>query len=173
MSLKEWLPVTMRNRVALLIAFAALVIFITWNCLPYYEYGETEPDGIVAMKIWHEGVLDPDPYIMVLKSPDVDGFLSIAASMALIQCGLVSLAVVPFWKHLHGSAYIRLPLAAVNLLGGGVVLWHLSEAGSDYATCGVIATLTLIALNMFALSAALFIFRNELALLEERSRPIG
>jgi hypothetical protein len=171
MSFREWLPVTERNRVALLLAFAAFLVFVTWNCLPYYEYGESEPNGIVAMTIWHEGVLDPDHYMMVLKDPDVEGFLGIAANMALIQCGLVSLAVVPFWKHLHGSAYIRLPLAVVNLLGGGVVLWFLAQAGSDDDMRGILATLSLIALNMFALSAAMLVFKNELALREERGRP--
>jgi hypothetical protein len=34
-------------------------------------------------------------------------------------------------------------------------------------------TLLLIALDMFVISAALFIFKNELALREERSRPVG
>ena len=171
MSFREWLPITARNRVALGLAFAGLLIFVIWNCLPYYEYGETEPNGIVAMTIWHEGVLNPNHYMMVLRSPDMEGFLSLAANMALVQCGLVSLALAPFWKHLHGSAYIRLPLAIVNLVGAGVVLWHLKELGSDDDIRGAVATLSLIALNMFALSAALFTFKNELALREERGRP--
>ena len=171
MSFREWLPITARNRVALGLAFAGLLIFVIWNFLPYFEYGETEPNGIVAMTIWHEGVLNPHHYMMVLKSPDVEGFLSLAANMALVQCGLVSLALAPFWKHLHGSAYIRLPLAIVNLVGAGVVLWHLKELGSDDDIRGAVATLSLIALNMFALSAALFTFKNELALREERGRP--
>jgi hypothetical protein len=172
MSFKEWLPITTRNRVALGFAGLALVMFVLWNCLPNYEYpGDLEPNGIVAMTLWHEEVLSPDYYIMVLKAPDVEGFLVIAAFTALIQSAVVSLAAVPFWKALHASPYVRLPLATVNLFGGGVVLWHLCDMGFEESARYWVATLSLMSLNMFALSAALFTFRNELAWREERNRP--
>ena len=172
MSFREWLPITRRNRVALLLAFAALVMFVVWNCLPYYDYhGDTEPDGIMAMTIWPDDVLSPGFYITTLKSPDVEGFLVIAAFMAIIQNALVTLAAVPFWKALHASPYIRLPLAVVNFLGGAVVLWHLHDFGYHEQPPNSIAYFLLTALSMFALSAALFTFKNELALREEKGRP--
>lgn len=162
-----WLPITARNRVALGLAFAALVMFVVWNCLPYYDYGgATEPNGIVAMTLWPEIVFSPDFYLMVFKEPDMEGFLVVASFMAMIQSALVTLAAMPFWKHLHASPYIRLPLAIVNLLGAAATLWLLSEASLNW-----VAPLILIALNMFTLSAALFVFKNELALREERNRP--
>ncbi|MFM2197249.1 MAG: hypothetical protein RLZZ505_681 [Verrucomicrobiota bacterium] len=170
MSFKEWLPITGRNRVALGFAALSLVMFVVWNCLPHYEYGETEPDGIVASFTWLE-ILWPDHYIRVFKSPDIDGFLDIAASMALIQCGLVTFVALPFWKLLHASAFVRLPLAFVNLAGGAIVVWFVIQYDPDDAVPYVFAILSLIALNMFALSASLFVFKNELALREERGRP--
>lgn len=59
--MRDWLPITTRNRVALLLAFAGLVMFVVWNCLPNYEYpGDTDPDGIIAKSLWLEVVLSPD-----------------------------------------------------------------------------------------------------------------
>ncbi len=167
MSFRDWLPITGRNRVALGFAALALVMFVVWNGLPHYEYGETKPDGIVASFIWLE-ILSPDHYIRVFKSPDIDGFLDVAASMALIQSGLVTFAALPFWKLLHASAFVRLPLAFVNLIGGAIVVWFVIQYDPDDAVPYVFAILSLIALNMFALSAALFTFNNELALRNER-----
>lgn len=165
-----WLPITARNRLALSLASLSLVVFVTWNCLPHYRYpGATEPDGIVASILWPE-IVRPDLYIMVFKNPNIKGFLSIAAYMALIQNALVMLAAVPFWKLLHASFYIRLPLAIVNLLGGTVILWF-TQNGYGNTSPYWLTMMTLIALGMFALSAALFVFKNELALREERGRP--
>jgi hypothetical protein len=163
-----WLPITMRNRVALGFAAAALPLFVLWNCLPHYkyEYGfVTEREGSIAMALWPD-IFSPDLYLMVRKDPDFQTFLLLAAFMALIQSALVTLAAMPFWKHLHASPYIRLPLAIVNLLGGAATLWLIIDASRHW-----VAPLILMALNMFALSAALFTFKNELALREEKTRP--
>jgi len=170
MSFREWLPITKRNRVALAFAFAAMVIFVVWNCLPNYESPGFEPDGIVATSLWPEAVFSPDIYLIVFKDPNMEGFLVIAAFMVLILNALVTLATVPFWKLLHASPYIRLPLAIINLLGGCVILRHLRElilADVEPAPYWV-PSLLLIALGMFALSAALFTFRNELGLRREK-----
>lgn len=166
--IREWLPITTRNRVALGLAALALVMFVLWNCLPHYKYEYdvvTEREGSIAMALWPD-ILSPDLYLMVRKDPDFQIFLVIAAFMSLIQSALVTLAAVPFWKHLHASPYIRLPLAIVNLLGGAVILWLITDASRHW-----VAPLILMALNMFALSAALFTFRNELELREEMNRP--
>lgn len=163
MSFREWLPITTRNRVALGLAALSLVIFVVWNCLPYYEYGETESDGIVASHIWLFA-LSPDHYMRVFKSPDIDGFFVIAAQMVFVQCGLVTLTALPFWKLLHASASVRVPLAFVNLIGGAVMVWLFFQSASGDAVPYEFAIVTLITLNMFAVSAALFTFKNELAL---------
>ena len=172
MSFKEWLPVTVRNRVALLLAFAALVMFVVWNCLPNYEYaGDTEPDGIVATSLWPEEILSPDLYVQTFKDPDMIGFLAVAACMSLILNALVTLALIPLWKFLHASPYIRVPLAFVNMLGGAVIVWHLLANASTEPQPYWLAILLLMASGMFAVSAALFVFKNELALREEKGRP--
>jgi len=167
-----WLPITARNRVALCLAVLALVMFVVWNCLPNYEYGDTEPDGILAKSRWLEAILLPDIYLMVFKNPDIEGFLAIAAFMALILNALVTLVAVPFWKLLHASPYIRLPLTLGNLLGGYVIIWHLFDNGMDDPKPYWVAALLLMSAGMFTLSAALFVFKNELALREEKNRPV-
>lgn len=174
-----WLPITTRNRVALGLAALALVMFVVWNCLPRYpSTAYTEPDGIVAMFIWPDLLLSADPYINLFKNPDSGEFMFIAACFALIQNALVTLAVLPLWKYLHVSPYIRLPLAIANLTGGGLVIWlyyvmlAFLRYGNDVPPPYWEAVSFLMASSMFALSAALFTFKNEMALREERNRPI-
>ena len=124
MSLREWLPITRRNRVALGLATVALVMFAVWNCLPWYEFANEPAKEIAAMAVWPYA-FSPDDYIRTLKSPDIEGFLTIPTYLALILCGLINLTAVPCWKILHASSFIRIPLAFVNLIGGAVILWFL------------------------------------------------
>lgn len=168
MNFIDWLPVTARNRVALGLAGLALVVFVTWNLLPMYERADEPPVGMIMETVW-PSVISPANYLDVLKSPDIDGFINISASVALLQSGLVTLLAIPCWKLLHGSAYVRLPLAIANLLGGSVVVWGVIESEWDDAPPFVLLALGLIALGMFTISAALFTFKNELALREARS----
>lgn len=172
MSIKDWLPIRIQNRVALLLAFAGLVMFVVWNCLPVYHFHDEPPVGMAATVAWKE-VFSPDSYLPTLKSPDIEGFLEIAAYLALMQSGFVTLAIVPLWKLLHASPFVRLPLAVVNLFGGAVVLWLLYDYAMEDQPPYSFALLLLIALSMLAISGALFTFRNELALREERNRPIA
>lgn len=166
-AIKDWLPITVRNRVALGFAFAALVMFLVWNFLPNYPNGETEPDGIVAMDLW-SSVFDLDNYIHVIKSPDIDGFMVIAACFSLTQSGLLVLAILPLWKILHSSLYVRLPLAVVNLAGGLLVLWLVFEDGIEGRNIIYLVAMVLLAFSMLSLSVAMFIFKNELGLRHER-----
>lgn len=172
MSLKEWLPITMRNRVALGFAFAGLVIFVVWNCLPHYDWSASPaPNGIVATTFWPD-ICSPDLYVMVFKQPHLHGLLAVAACLSIIQSALVTLAAIPFWKVLHASPWLRVPLATVNLLGGALIVWHLiNMASSDFAPPYWTTMMTLMATGMFAVSAAFFLYKNELALREERERP--
>ena len=158
-ALKNWLPITIRNRVALGFAFVALVIFVTWNFWP----GAHKGDKIVAVQLW-PNLFSLDHYINVYKSPDIDGLRACAVCTSLILNGLVILAIVPFWKVLHASNYIKLPLAILNMAGGFVVLWYVVELiMKDRGLYGILP-LSLVALSMLALSASLFIFKNELGL---------
>lgn len=171
MSFKEWLPITTRNREALVLAFAGLVMFVIWNCLPYYESADTPSGKIAAVAAWPE-FFDPGNYLDVIRSPDMDGLLSSAASMGVIFGGLIVLMAVPLWQILHASPFIRLPIALMNLLGGAVVTWYIFLEVSDPNPAPYwITTLTLMATGMFSVSAAFFLFKNELALREERDRP--
>ena len=178
-AIKNWLPVTKRNLVALGFAFAALVMFVVWNLLPYYDYESSGTgvtfvsNGPVLLYIWPE-MVDADNYLRVIRSPDVDGFLSVAASLALLFKGLMVLVLVPLWQMLHASNYLRVPVAILNLLGGLVVMKFLVEdimrdSGSMYDDAPYQnLTLLLIALTMFAVGAAMVIFKNELLLRHER-----
>jgi hypothetical protein len=168
-TLKNWLPITVRNRVALGFAGLALVLFVTWNFLPNYSYGNSSPDGIVATELWAD-VCSLHLVTDVIKSPDVDGFLVLAATLALIQNGLVLLMIFPFWKMLHASLFIRLPLALVNLAGGAVVSWFVFDFGLDIDDLSEFIKSTarcLIALSMLSLGVAMLIFKSELGLRHE------
>lgn len=74
--------------------------------------------------------------------------------MALLLNGLVVLAIVPFWKILHSSNYLRMPLAVVNFTGGSGVFCFIFKEEFDFNAPYNTATILLIALMMFALSAA-------------------
>ena len=164
---------TRRNRLALGFAFAALVIFVVWNLMPFYFYEESTPRGIAATEIWPQ-VFSPSVFIRVIKSPDIDGFLEIAATLALIQSGLVVLLILPFWKMFHASGSIRVPLAMVNLAGGGVLSWMICSIGLEAdrldQVYGLI-TVALIALSMYCLGVAMLVFKNELLL--RHGREVG
>jgi hypothetical protein len=99
----------------------------------------------------------------------VDGFLSVAASVALIMNGLIVLTLVPLWKILHASIYLRLPIALVNLLGGAVVLKYSIESLIKEHNDAPFQNLTLflIALTMLTVFLSMLIFKNELELRHE------
>jgi hypothetical protein len=167
MTFREWLPITGRNRVALCLAALALLLFVVWNCLPNYHYKDTKPHGIVATSLW-PAVIKPSHYITVFKSPNIQSCLAIAAWMALIPNAFVTLAAVPFWKLLHASSYIRLPLACVNFFDCTVWLLLFFRYGHDDLHPKLVFIFSLKTLSMFTLSAALFVFKNELAQREEK-----
>ncbi len=161
-AIRDWLPITKRNRVALGFAVAALVIFVTWNFLPDPHRSE----DIVATEIWPE-LFSPDKYMNVFESPDIDGFRFVASAISVILNGLLILAIVPFWGILHASNYIRIPLAVLNLVGGLMLLWYVGESVIKSDDPYEMLVLLLISLSMLALSVALFIFKNELGLRDD------
>lgn len=172
-AIKDWLPITVRNRVALGFAFAALVMFLTWNFLPNYEvryvlssYNNYARDGFIFMEAW-PNIVDPYLIVSVIKSPDVDGFISLAASIALLMNGLIVLGLVPFWKILHASSYLKIPVAFVNIIGGGVMIKYFFESLKEEMPPYISMALLLIALSMFAVFLAMLIFKNELSLRHE------
>ena len=158
---------------ALCLAALSLVIFVVWNCLPYYELEDEPSVGIVATIAWPT-VFSPDSYLDVFRSPDIDGFLEITAYFAMMLSGLVILLAVPFWEMLHVSSYLRLPLAILNLIGGSVIVWHLFDSVlSDPMPPWWVLTILSMILSMFSISAAFFTFKNEMALREARTHGIG
>jgi hypothetical protein len=167
MTFREWLPITGRNRVALCLAALSLVTFIVWNCFPHYEYDDSPVRRIVATSGLWSDIFSPGLYMDIIRSPDIDGFASIASFLALMLNGMAVIVVIPFWRILHASSYLRIPIAMVNLAGGSGIVWILA---SGYASSSWHVALNVMALGMFLMAAAFFTFRNELALRDERSR---
>jgi hypothetical protein len=167
-AIKDWLPIMKRNRVALGFAFAALVMFVTWNFLPYYGAMRAhESDGLVFMMIWPE-MVNPDRYLNVIRSPDIDGFIEVVARMAILLSGLLVLTIVPLWKIIHVSRLLTIPLAVANCVGGLAVLWLLFDDNMHVNSPPyAFAALIMIAFTMLVVSTALFIFKNELGLRHE------
>lgn len=164
--IKDWLPITVRNRVALGIAMLALVLFVTWNLLSYDNRDEGWVAEMAAMKIWPQ-VFSLRSYAGIISYLGYyDGFKIVAMMVSLILNGLIVLVIVPFWKILHASTYVRICLAMMNLAGACAALFFVFEFGFNRSMQDVI--FVLIALSMLALSASLFIFKNELGLRHER-----
>lgn len=165
MSFNHWLPITKRNRVALCLAALSLVMFVVWNCLPLSLLDDDGggSTGIIASAFW-SAVFSPDVYLNAIRSPGLWEFLMVAACLATLSGGLVILLTIPLWEMLHASPYLKLPIAWLNLVGG--VAWCclaifffalVREPGSGYMAF-------FMSLSLFSISAAFFIFENELML---------
>ena len=165
-AIKDWLPITARNRVALGFAFAALVMFASWNFLPMDDLYNSSSYVAAAVHFWPLAIL-PDTYFAVFRSPRVDGFLAMAAYLSLILSGLIVLTILPLWKMFHASVFVRIPLAVFNLAGGSVIYYFICRYGGVSDSLMWLAILMLMGLSMLALSASLFIFKNELELRHE------
>lgn len=168
MTLTEWLPITTRNRVALWLAALALVMFVIWNCLPWYEGEEGTPTGTMASVFW-VFVFSPDIYQSAIRSPGIGDFLAIAACLATLSGGLVILLTIPFWELLHSSSYLKTPIAWLNLAGGVAWCWYAIALVLIDPDPYFGATAFLMSLSLFSISASFFLFKNELALREARS----
>ena len=167
MMIREWLPITIRNRMALGFAFAALVMFVVWNLMPYYPMVDEPSEGLVLTGFWPR-FFDMDYYVISFRSPDVEDFMELAAIMALFLNALVVLVLVPFWKFLHASRFLTIPVAVVNLLGGSLILWFTYDMGVEHAPKYSLLVMSLIACTMYFLGLAMLIFKNELGLRHER-----
>jgi hypothetical protein len=167
-AIKDWLPITVRNRVALGFAGLALVMFVTWNFLSYNNRDEGWVAGMAAMKIWPP-VFSPSSYVVVVGFLGYyDGFKIVAMMVSLILSGLTVLVILPFWKILHASTYVRLCLAIMNLAGACATLLFAFESITWSVSYLPGMIFVLMALSMLALSASFFIFKNEIGLRHER-----
>jgi hypothetical protein len=168
MTLKEWLPITKRNRVALVLAAFSLIVFVTWNCIPVPDYIDGPVDRIFAVEFW-PGILSFYFYVYLFKSPDPWNLMAVAARFAIYITTVMSLLTVPFWRLFHASPVLRMLIAIACLLGGLVVIFGMLSGKFGYGSLSKNVALALISVNMFSVSAALFTFKNELALRSERA----
>jgi len=165
MTFREWLPETWRNRNALLLALASLVLFCGWNFMPYYDSRDASQEGVVAYHLWPE-VVSPSSYTQAMKTKDPDAILGVLASLTVIFTALICVLTIPLWRVIHISAFLRLPPAIMTLIGGLVVGKFFVEAmleGNEFYNPHPVMELSLllICLNMFASSAALFLMKHE------------
>jgi hypothetical protein len=173
-ALKNWLPITVRNRVALGFAFAALVMFVTWNLLPFYDYDYDSPDisyirdGVMFMQLWSK-YFEPDYYMNMVGSHKISGFIEFSMVVSYLINSLLVLIFVPFWKVIHLTKYVTMPLGVSGLVSGCIWVFgyiHLTKIQNNAPYMEMRFLLT--SLSLFALSASLFIFKNELGLRHER-----
>lgn len=172
--IREWLPITKRNRVALGFAVLALVMFVIWNLMPCYilgnfsNYPAFTREGRNFMRIWPE-MINMDSFFYILKTPNFSGFLYIIASVSLLLNGLIVLILIPIWKILHASIYLRLTLALMNLLGGVVMMKFFFDIDDHaFVSANEKITLLLISFTMLTVFVSMMIFKNELQLRHER-----
>lgn len=162
--ISKWLPITKRNRVALGFAALALVMFVTWNLLPAYNYGESTPAGRVFQSVWPIFV-DLEFYRFVMSSLDKQVLRIVFIMLAVLFQGLLVFTILPFWKVIHASRCLTVSVAVANIAGGFFILWELFTQGYQHASIPYQSlTLLLVGLTMLMLATALFIFKNELEL---------
>jgi hypothetical protein len=166
MSFREWLPITRRNRVALALAFAGLLMFVTWNCLPYDDYPYPRLKPMVCTELWLH-VFDLKKYQSVIRSPDIKGFILVMTRASILFGGLIVVMSVPLWRLLHASKFIRIPIAWFNLFGAVVIACCFYES-FNHDPGYVFATPMLMELSMLTVSTAFLLYKNELALRSER-----
>jgi hypothetical protein len=166
MSFREWLPITRRNRVALGFSLFSLVVFVTWNCVPVSDFRGV--NRIFGVELW-PGIVSYKFYVNVFKSPDLDGLMAAAACFSIFPTAAMSLLSLPLWKFFHVSPVLRIPIATACLAGALVVFYGILWGDFGHGSGSGDVAIFLISLNMFSVSAALFTFKNELALRSERS----
>lgn len=117
--LKEWLPITKRNRVALGFAGASLLTFLAWNFLPL-EYGEIlgSPACTFVWPVIFSSLIDYKAY----PNMDMEDLVAMAAYFVMLGYGVLSLLMVPLWEILHASKFTSIPLAIIGMLGGLVFI---------------------------------------------------
>ena len=168
MSFKRWLPIRHRNRVALCLAALSLVMFVAWNLWNVtYEWGSM---GNGASNTW--------PLVFSYRSYIYRGFGIVDLEWLAVRCifvslplnALVSVLLIPFWKALHASPMIRIPLAMLCLAGGIATVCYAHVQHFEPTGSGWDWILRFMASSLLLNSAALLTFKNELTLRDERSR---
>lgn len=160
---------------ALGLAMLALVVFVCWNFLPFYQFAYSphsfrlnwQRDGTFATSIW-PGIFSVDPYLNLMRDMTPESIGAVFGCISTFFGGLVVVFTVPFWVVFHSSAYLRIPIAIVNFLGGVVICISLLIVTADFGPTGFIGYL-LLAASMVLNSASLFTFKNEFALRRARS----
>lgn len=169
MTFKEWLPITPRNRVALVFAVFSLVVFVIWNFIPV-----TDSWGYFGERMFGKGfwpvVFSFKTYLDVIKSTELEDFLEFTAIFSSVSSSLVTLLIIPFWRVFHAAPFLKAPLAILTLMGSLLLLFSVLLTGARFSDSFATA-LILMAVNMMLTSAALFIFENELAWKSRRLDP--
>ena len=152
-----WLPKEDRNRVALFFAAFAQVLFCIWNLYPITDWRLGYGFKFFGPDFWPK-ILHYRWYIRVFRSPDVPGMLSVAFSISLLMTSVMGFLIMPFWRFLHATKIIRMPLA-ISIMAGGfmVLLFMLSGFGSDSEN----PVMALMTLNMFSVATGLLVLGKD------------
>jgi hypothetical protein len=156
MQSNSFIPRSTRNRIAMLMGFISLGLFITWNCLPIDILYGTKRQTMAAV-FW------PNIYKNLISIGTLHlGFHEILVAMAyvlLILLALISFSLLPAWKLWQASALLRLIPASMMLIGFGVFIYFVTTGVE--MTRSVMAIHLCISLNFFTAALALLLFQNE------------
>ncbi len=172
MTFQEWLPITIRNRIALGFAAFSFGTLVVWNCVPMKitaSYFGSER-GIFAMEIW-PGIFDLRFFADLLKSGQSLDFYWLAIALALVISSLMALVTIPMWRFVHAAPLVKIPIALIALAGGTLVLIGLVSGLFAYGSFWEDFAWLIMSASMFSLSAALFIFNSELNWKPQRLDP--
>ena len=92
----------------------------------------------------------------------MDEFLSVVSNLAFLFNSLIMLAIIPFWRVLHASSYIRIALAASNFYFAYIAIRISIVCEQCNGPVSTSTIFMLIGIATAAAGAALIIFENEL-----------
>jgi hypothetical protein len=149
-----------RNRVALLFALLSLILFVSWNFTPQYEWGNDDAykqNCFVYQMFWTESIKE---LINFMKSPEMgqQAWVAILELLLLLHV-FVMLSLIPAWKFWQSTVILRM-IPAVMLTCAGLILIYFLWKNSERPPPHII-TLLLIAANIYSTAFSLLCFKNE------------
>jgi hypothetical protein len=150
MQSNNFLPRTTRNRLAMVMAFASLILFITWNLIPC-NYLVDDSFGRILWMEWLEEIS---------STPKAMNFRKVLAKIICILLPLLcvlSAIIIPTWKIWQSSALLRNIAATLMWIGFLILTANLIvHRGGPY-----FKNILLVTLNFFTTTIALLLFKYE------------
>ena len=130
----SFFPRSTRNRIAFALGLLSLLLFVTWNLMPYPEipWGTSKRDSkITAVKFWPD-MLTATKLAMSNVSSEYRLFILLGSSIATFLLALTVFAILPAWQTFQSSILLRFIPATVMLVGFSLYIFNLVNSVDTY-----------------------------------------